>query len=67
MKTCLLTVAIFASLLRQFSLMVTDIHYIDYNELPPVCNTRVYVLRILVDTYFSLCLEIRISYYLFGD
>lgn len=42
---CLLTVASFALLPCHFSLMVTDIHNLDCSELPPVCDTRMYVFK----------------------
>ncbi len=51
MKTCSLAFSVFALLPRQFSLAVTDIHYTDCNELPPVYHTRMQVvLSILVCT-----------------
>jgi len=39
MKACLLAFSVFAVLACLISLMVTDMHYIDCNELPPVCVT----------------------------
>jgi len=39
MKACLLAFPVFAVLACLISLMVTDMHYIDCNELPPVYVT----------------------------
>jgi len=54
MKASLLTFAGFALLACQISLMVTDVHYIDCNELPPTYNTKIDgFLELLLDFYFS--------------
>jgi len=53
-KASLLTFAGFALLACQISLMVTDVHYIDCNELPPAYNTKIDgFLELLLDFYFS--------------
>lgn len=49
MKACLSAFSVFALVTCLVSLMVTDMHYIDCDELPPVYNTIIYVvLRTLV-------------------